>query len=692
MSRKDRRATVPASQPAADTAAVEADVAAAAQHLQAGRPQRAEPILTRILKAQPSNPVALHLLGVVALQAGNNAAAIDLVGKAVASKPDYAEAQYTLGGALMSQGKHAAAAACYQKAIALRPDYANAYINLGIARVTQGELDEAVAAFRRAIALAPNVAQVHNNLGSALMSQGKADAALACYRTAIALNHGSAEAHYNLGGALKELGEHADAAASYRQAIALKPGYAQAHNNLGRALRDLGKPGEAVASYQKAIALDPSSAEAHSNLGNALNDLGRPDEAIASHHKAISLRPNFAEAHTNLGFAFMKLGKRGEAVASHQTAIALKPDLATAHYNLGCALISQGMREAARACLRRAIEIEPAHFDAYYVQALVHRFRPGDPEIGKLKELLARDDPSPDQRTRIRFALGKAHDDIGRYAEAFSYFSAANDEIAGRVNFDPTRHRKKMHEVKRAFPERRVCGGDASGDSEHVPVFVVGMSRSGKSLVESLLSEHEHAYGCGESQAWFNAETTVLDKHPIRKPFPECMAFLSDDDVREIGRTYMDYLIGNSPDCRLMINTLPGNYESVGLICRALPRAKIIHCQRDPVDNCLFIYFSQYGTGHDYSYYLRNLAEYYAEHCDLMAHWWKLYGDRMLSVHYEDLVRNPADVGARLYEFCGLDYDPAAVRDGFKTEEIGHWKHYEPYLDTLRQALGELAT
>ncbi len=152
----------------------------------------------------------------------------------------------------------------------------------------------------------------------------------------------------------------------------------------------------------------------------------------------------------------------------------------------------------------------------------------------------------------------------------------------------------------------------------------------------------------------------------------------------------MGNLVENSPNSKLFTNTTPGNYLYIGMILQALPMAKIIYCHRDPIDNCLFVYFYRYARGQYYSHDLSNLASYYADYQDLMAHWRRLYGDRILSVRYEDLVRNPAKTGAGIYEYCGLEYDPTAVRHAFTTDEIGHWKHYEPYLDTLRQALGGL--
>ena len=149
----------------------------------------------------------------------------------------------------------------------------------------------------------------------------------------------------------------------------------------------------------------------------------------------------------------------------------------------------------------------------------------------------------------------------------------------------------------------------------------------------------------------------------------------------------MEQIVQDSPNSKYFVNTLPGNYKSIGLMLQALPSAKIIYCHRDPMDNCLLVYFTSYAHGNVHSYDLANVGSYYADYQELMAHWRGLYGDRILSVRYEELVRNPADVGARIYEFCGLDYDPGAVESAFTTDEIGHGKRYEPHLAALRQAL-----
>ena len=278
------KATIPS--PGQQTPTIQQSLELAVRHHNAGDLAKAEGIYQQVLQADPNQPVALHLLGVIAHQVGKNDIAVDLIGKALAIKPDYVEAHTSLGNTLQRTGRLEDAVASYHKALAIKPDFANAHSNLGNVLRELGKLDEAVASYNKALAIKPDLAEIHNNLGVALQELGKLD----------------------------------EAVASYNKAIAIKPDYAEAHSNLGVALQKLGKLDEAVASYHKAIAIRPDDAEAHSNLGNAFKDLGKLDEAVASYHKALIIKPDFAEAHNNLGTTFQMLERIEDALASYDLA------------------------------------------------------------------------------------------------------------------------------------------------------------------------------------------------------------------------------------------------------------------------------------------------------------------------------------------------------------------------------------
>ena len=280
----------------------------ARQYYNAGQLPEAEDIYQQILKIEPNQPDALHLLGVIASRTGRNDIAVEMI----------------------------------IKALAARPDNAGAHNNLGIALRKLGKLEEAAASYREALTINPDAARTHSNLGHVLQDLGRLDGAAASYGKALAINPDDAEAHNDLGNVLQNLDRPAEAVASYHKALAVNPDYAEAHNNLGSALQSLGTLDEAVASYYRALAIKPDYAVAHYNLGNALRESGMPDEAAASYDKALALNSEHVDAHNNLGLALQDLGKLDEAAAGFHKALAINPDDADARFNLGILQLLMG--------------------------------------------------------------------------------------------------------------------------------------------------------------------------------------------------------------------------------------------------------------------------------------------------------------------------------------------------------------
>ncbi|MCH8863615.1 MAG: tetratricopeptide repeat protein [Proteobacteria bacterium] len=388
------------SSPGQQTLTIQRAMELAVQHHSTGRLAEAEGIYRQVLQADPLQPVALQMLGVLSHQLGKSDVAIDLITKALAIEPDCAEAHYNLGVLLKDLGRLDEVVASYRKALAIKPDYAEAHNNLGVALKELGKPDAAVASYLKALAIAPGIAETHNNLGAVFQDLGRLDEAIASYdkaiaiqpdyaaalinlgdllqelekpdesivnyQRALAISPANADVHNNLGAAFKKLGKLDEAVASHNEALVIAPNLAEAHNNLGAALQALGRVEEAVASYDKALAIKPDYAETHNNLGAALQHLGRLEEAVASYHKAIALKPDYAEAHNNLGAALQDLGKPDEAVASHQNALAISPGYAEAHYNLGAGLKELGRPDEVIASYRKALAIRPDYADAHY--------------------------------------------------------------------------------------------------------------------------------------------------------------------------------------------------------------------------------------------------------------------------------------------------------------------------------------
>ncbi len=450
-----------------------------------------------------------------------------------------------------------------------------------------------------------------------------------------------------------------------------------------------GRLDEAAALYRKVIEADPGNHKAHGNLGIVLLRQGRLDQAVGHFQTAVALKPDHAGAYNNLGNALDNQGRLDDAVAAFRKAIALDPDYAEAHNNLGSALSHRGSDDEACACFRKAIEIRPDYIGAHYNHARARKFVAGDPRLEELDALLKQRPRPGTGRNRLLFALGKAHDDIGRYHEAFSYYATANAETVVSPPYDSAAHRREIAEIMDAFRDPPGAAGEGpdegSDETGRVPVFVVGVSRSGKTLVESLLSQSDAVHGAGEGRGWIDAVAAVFEKYSIPQPWRDSGKLLTDDRLREIAAIYLENTA--AAGSKLHVDTSPGNYRFIGMILRGLISARIIYCHRDPLDNCLAVYFSRYANRNKYSYDLANVASYHGCYRELMAHWQRLHRDRILAVAYEDLVRDPAEVGARIYRFCGLD-DPARLRHRFTTDEIGRSKHYAAHLDPVRRTLG----
>jgi len=305
------------SPPKQKTPTIQQKIDLAVHHHNAGRLPEAESIYQDVLRTYPDQPVAMHLLGVIAYQAGKNDEAVDLITKALAINPNYAEAHFRLGKVLKELVRLDDAVFHYQKAIEITPDFFEAHNNLGNTLYEIGRLDEAVLHFQIAIEINPKSAVVYNNLGNSFKKMGRPEEAISNYRKAVYIEYSYADAHSNLGNILGETGKFKEAVVHCQKAIDLNPMHIEAHNNLGNSLRKLGQLNEAVASYNKAIDLNPESAVALSNLGNALRELGQPEEAVAHYCKAIDINQKYAQAHSNLGHVQNELGRYDEAQAAY---------------------------------------------------------------------------------------------------------------------------------------------------------------------------------------------------------------------------------------------------------------------------------------------------------------------------------------------------------------------------------------
>jgi tetratricopeptide (TPR) repeat protein len=599
---------------------------------------------------------------------------------------------------LRARGRAQESVPLYRRALEIDPRSAEAHNNLGNAYLEMGQPAEAHGCYRLALALEADNAEIHCNLANALWQLGQLPEALAASERAVALDPRLSVAHNCLGLMLAALGRREQAVASYRQALTLDPRYVEALNNLGNVLRDLGRRREALPLYRQAIDLDPQRAGSHYDLGNALFELRRLEEAAASFRRALALRADYPQALLGLAAVLRVQGRASEAEASCRGALAVEPNSVEALTVLAELRADRGRFGEAQQLFERALVLDPSFPVAYCGIAAHRRMTRGDTAwLQGVQGLLAK--PLPlGHEISLRYALGKYFDDVAQYDEAFSNYREAN-ELSKR--YGASYNRAKLTQRL----ERMIAGVDAAflrqchrlASASELPVFIIGMPRSGTSLTEQILASHPSVFGAGEVRFWDSA-FVALEKAGLGS---EHAARL----IPQMARDYLGRLTASAGGALRVIDKMPANFLYAGLIHAAFPRARIIHMQRHPLDTCLSIYFQNFFNMARYGNDLDDLAHYYGEYVRITAHWRSLLpASALLEVPYEALIADQEGWTRRMLEFVGLPWDPKClefhrtervvitasrwqVRQKLSATSVGRWRNYEHYLEPLRPLL-----
>jgi tetratricopeptide (TPR) repeat protein len=622
--------------------------------------------------------------------------------------PDSGFAWKVLSISLLRQGKDALLA--LQNATRFLPDDAETHYNLANHLKGLACLDEAEASYRQALQIKPDYVAAHNNLGNLVLERGRLDEAEASYRRALQIRPDFAEIHYNLGNILRDLGRQAEAENCLRWAIQLKPDFAEAHNNLGSILMNQGWFVEADISLRWALKIKPDYAEAQNNLGSSLMYQNRIIEAETCLRQALMIAPDFAEAYGNLGCNFLKQGRFDEAEDCLRRALEVKPDFAEAYSNQSSILMEQGMFTEAEVCLRRALEIKPDFAEARFSLAQVRKVKVSDENLAALiaaEEAVRNGTMALPEKELLflHFALGKSYDDIGDHEKAFPHFIEGCRLKRATLDYDPDKTAQEFAGIMRNFDVatmERLRGG---GDPSSLPIFVLGMPRSGTTLVEQTIASHPEVYGAGELH-----DLMAIARRDIgTTAFPDNLRLLDRERLTAWGAEYVSGLQQRAPDARRITDKAPVNFFSIGLIHLMLPNAKIVHVNRNPVDTCLSCFSKLFTFGQEHTYDLSELGRYYVDYARLMAHWRKvLPAGAFLDVQYEDIVANQEAQARRIIEYCGLEWNDtcldfhqnkravrtasmAQVRQPIYKSSVERWRPYEKFLGPLFDALGDFA-
>jgi tetratricopeptide (TPR) repeat protein len=528
------------------------------------------------------------------------------------------------------------------------------------------------------------------------MELGKLDEAEASYRQAIELEPAQAVVHSNLGITLKKLGRLDEAEQNLKKAIELQPSYAEAYNNLGITLMELGRLDEAEQNLKKAIELQPSHVLAYSNLGVTLKELGRLDEAEQNLKKAIELQPSYAEAYNNLGVAMEEQGRLDEADQNLRKAIQLKPNYAEAYYNLSVILKQLGRLDEAELSLRQSIEQKPSYAEAYRTLSLMKKFESQDELFLKMQELNLDENTTEEERCHINFGLAKACEDLGDFDKAFKHFTEGNALRKKLLNYDIDQDIKLFKQIK--SNHQLITKNSLKRDmfeEKFIPIFIVGMPRSGTTLVEQIISSHSEVTGAGEL-FFISKFGSAIASDFSEKGIEALVSFR---------KKYFKELRNFSNGKVIVTDKMPQNFLYLGLIAAAFPEAKIIHVKRNPAAVC-WANFKQYFDDKDlgYAYTLDDVISYHALYENLMQFWESSLSKRIYNIDYELLTVQQEKETHNLIDYLGLDWDeeclsPQNNKRNIKTASdiqvrkkvyqgsSQQWKRYEPFLNGVFDVL-----
>ena len=554
---------------------------------------------------------------------------------------------------LYSQGKFQLA---LPQADNLLMQFPNAAILHNIFGAIQAELkqyDAAISSYRKALKLKPNYAEAHNNLGNALINMGDPDIAVDSYKRAIKFKPDYAEAHNNIGNALKEKGDLGAAIVNYRRALSIDPNYVVAHYNMGAALQEQGDLDMALDSYRRAIKIKPDYAEAHYNMGVTLKVKGNAVAAVDSYRQAIKIKPNYAEAHNNMGNILMDDGDLIAAIDSFSQAIKIRPNYAEPYKNMGAALMDQGNLDAATHCFKRAIKIKPDYADAHRNLSNITKYTPQHAHLSELEKLHQSDSLTDTDRCKLSFALAKAYEDMGKFGPAFSYFTAGNALRKKNLGYSIEQDQNLFFKLKEEQPSMlRNALKFKAIDKGYVPVFILGMPRSGTTLVEQIISSHSDVTAAGE----------LSDIGRYGALLAQGESGVTNQTLLQFRQNYLRELIKRSDGTRVITDKMPLNFRYIALICAAFPEAKIIHVQRDAAATCWSNYKNYFAAnGLGYCYDLTDLSIYYKLYMDLMSFWQTAYGSQIYTLDYEKLTTDQDVETRRLIEYTGLEWEDACL-------------------------------
>ncbi len=475
-------------------------------------------------------------------------------------------------------------------------------------------------------------------------------------------------------------------------------------NIYGASLMAQGNMKESLSIFTRALQLNPNFPDAYINRGNALQGLGKLEKALNDYNKAIQLNPRNAKAYSNRGNIFKGMGRQAEAVKNYSKAIKLNPDYAMAHSNLGITFQEMGQLDQALKSFENALKIEPNYAEVYRNLSNLKKYTHDDSLIQPMLRLYSNSRNSI-EKMHICFALAKVYEDLEEFEQSFNYLDEGNNLRKRMYGYRIDKDRDKFQKIKHFFFKTNLSDRVVNGTEEKkLPIFIIGMPRSGTSLIEQILASHKDVYGAGELYTLNNLASPLLARYNFNDT-NKSEQMHAPDVIAQLFSGYLSEIMKISGDKKHVTDKMPLNFQWVGFIILAFPQAKIINVNRYPVATCFSNYKHYFsGQGNGFAYDQEDVARFYLLYNDLMNFWREKFPGKIYDINYENLTENQNEETRKLLEYCELEWDEnclnfhkstravktvsaAQVRKKMYQGSSEAWKRYEPFLQPMIKIL-----
>ncbi len=649
---------------------------AQASKLLATNPAMAETQSREILRIVPDYPQALLVLGVALRSQGNAAAARKVLEPLAASQPKAAGAQFELGLTLADLGEGKEAIAALSRSAKLDAGLPHVWLALADQLTLAGDSAAADDAYASHIKASVKDSQLLK--AAAALCENKLAFAERALRGFLKLHPTDVAAIRMLAETGARLGHYEDAEKLLARCMELAPGFDAARHNYATVLYRQNKPAEALAQVGVLLKRDPRNPNYRNLRASALARLGETEQAILAYQSVLKDYPNHPKGWMSYGHTLKTAGRQQECIAAYRKSIAQLPSLGEAYWSL-------------------------ANLKTF-------RFTPA--EIAAMRAQLARKDLVEEDLLHFHFALGKALEDEGRYGESFEQYEKGNALRKAALGYKADETSAHVKRCITLFTAEFFLKRESVGSPAPDPIFIVGLPRSGSTLIEQILSSHSAVEGTMELPDIMAIARRLGGKKKKKEAsdYPEILAMLNPGMFGTLGEEYLQRTrIQRRLGRPFFIDKMPNNFLYVGLIHLILPKAKIIDARRHPLGCCFSCFKQHFARGQGFTYGLADIGRYYADYVRLMAHFDRMLPGRVHRILYEDLVGNPEQEVRRLLAYCGLPFEEAClrfyetaravrtasseqVRMPIFTEALEHWRNFEPWLEPLKEALGPVLT